>query len=209
MSGITENRLNSIREAARAYMSDKRYVHTLGVESCAAYLSKVCAPEYELQVRCAALLHDISKELTYEEQIAYLSHISDVTNEDIKCSPVHHSLTAEVVIQRDFPDASDPIIISAVRKHTTGDECMSVVDKIIFISDYIEEGRTHPACVECREMLFCGITLANGKDEAILRLNEATLLALDNTIRHLEQRGEYIHKRTLKARKSLAESLKR
>ena len=85
---------------------------------------------------------------------------------------------------------------------------MSVFDKIIFIADYIEDGRTYPECINVREMLLTG--LENETAEARLsRLDAAVIAALDNTVRELLEKGKIISEKTFMARNSIIASKNR
>ena len=66
---ITLSMLDGLRERVGTYMSEKRYAHTVAVEDMAARMSKYLCPEKTNVLRAAALLHDITKELTAEEHI--------------------------------------------------------------------------------------------------------------------------------------------
>ena len=75
----------------------------------------------------------------------------------------------------------------AIGCHTTGRENMTLLDKIIFIADYIEPGRKFYGVDEVRELAY--------KD-----LDKAVLLSLENTIRHILNKGVLIHPNTINAR---------
>ena len=64
--------ITELRMLIRDKMSERRYVHTLGVEKMAKYLGDIIIPKHTNELCVAALLHDITKELTYEEQVHLL-----------------------------------------------------------------------------------------------------------------------------------------
>ena len=68
----------------------------------------------------------------------------------------------------------DEDIISSIRFHTTGKPDMTMLEKIIFIADYIEPGRDKaPNLKEIRKMSFIDI------DEAMYMILKDTLDYLD------------------------------
>ena len=190
--------LSILRMLIKERISDKRYIHTLGVEKIARQLGEIILPEKTDELCVAALLHDISKELSYEEQLTLLSE-SDIeySDEDLSVKPALHSISAVPLVQKDFSIYATPDVLSAIANHTLGASGMSVFDEIIFISDYTEEGRTYPACKNVREYLLRNVNKSNSQDENLFALHSAVLEAIEFTIESLTKRGEKIHQKTL------------
>ena len=114
-----EEGLALLREAVREYMTEKRYLHTLGVERKAAELAARHAPEKTAKLRAAALLHDITKERSAEEQIALCARFSVPVPRDCLESPkLFHSLTKEPMTLRtnSFRLLSRTFLVSTKRK---------------------------------------------------------------------------------------------
>ena len=202
---MIENRLASLREKVKGYMSEARFKHTLGVEQMAMKLSEHFLPEKREELCAAAILHDVAKEISREEQLFLIKTLDfkgcDLTNENPSC---YHAFASVELIKRDFPDFACEDILSSTFKHTTGYTDMTVFDKIIFISDYIEYGRTYPSCVELRRWLLENLTLAKAKKDKELLLNKAVLRAMDNTLFSLKLRNAQISNLTLLARDSIS-----
>ena len=120
MIKITEKMLDTLREDVKSNMSPKRFVHTVAVEEMVARLCALYCPEYTLPLRAAALLHDLTKELTLEAQ-EELCAAYDIPTDDLqRLSPkTYHAKTAAARILRDYSQFADPIIVDAVRWHTT------------------------------------------------------------------------------------------
>jgi len=78
-------------------------------------------------------------------------------------------------------------VLDAIKYHTIGRENMSMLDKIIYIADYIEPGRSFPGVEEIREIVF-------------LDLDDAIKKAMDNTILFLIKDNKLIHPDTINAR---------
>lgn len=84
----------------------------------------------------------------------------------------------------------DPEVIQAVAYHTTGHRTMTLLGKILYLADYIEEGRNFEGVEEIRKAAF------NNFEEALL-------LAVDNTICAVVRRGLLLHPRSVAFRNSL------
>lgn len=162
-----------LRKKIKDVMTKSRYEHTLGVEFTAASL----AMRYEVDIEkaeLAGLLHDCAKCIDYEDTLdeckKYNIELTDVE----KRNPflIHSKLGA--VHAKKLYGVDDEDIISAIRFHTTGKPDMTMLEKIIFIADYIEPGRDKaPNLKEIRKMSFIDI------DEAMYMILKDTLDYLD------------------------------
>lgn len=208
---ITEDMLFGLRLAAGERMSEKRYRHTLEVEKMAARLGEIYVPEDVDMLRAAALLHDITKELTVEEHFKILrDHGIEVTDADRLSPKTLHARTAALVIPERYPELDIPDLISAVRYHTTGREAMTVYEKIIYLADYIDMSRTFSDCVELRNYFFSPyIDLASAsEEEKMAHLDRTLILSYDMTIRGLLDGGRFISEDTFGARNYLISHIK-
>ena len=192
-------KIEALKKEIQARLSERRFNHTLGVMRAAEKIACFCLPEDISELRVAALLHDVTKELDCGEEVRILKQLGVSTNEMLS-PPVYHSITAPVVIRRDFPEFATENVLSAVYNHTTAAHDMSLFDEIIFVADYVEDGRTYPACVAVRESLYSAFSLAKDREECIMHLHDATIAALDNTIMEIVRAGKYLNLRTVKAR---------
>ena len=203
---ITDEMLDALRTRIGSLMSEHRYSHTLGVEKMAAFLSEFCLPEKEKELRAAALLHDVTKELSYEEQLCMLADIENLSNAKLSSSDMEpaviHSFTAQVVVKRDFKEFATDEIVSAVTKHTVGDIDMSVFDKIIFLADFIEETRTYQASVDTRNFVIN--SMKNGEiSQNSETLVKACIMEINSTISHLKAMGKVVNEKTVLAKAAL------
>ena len=194
--------ITSLRLKVKDRLSEKRYVHTLGVEKMARHLGSILLPDRLNELSVAALLHDIAKELSFEEHLALLDS-SDVkyTEEDILVNPALHSIAALPLIDREFCEFATDEIRSSIANHTLGAPGMSIFDEIIFISDYAEEGRTYRTCIEVREDLLDKIKSENSYEKNVHALHNATLKSIHSTIESLQKRGDRINSRTLETKR--------
>ena len=184
-------------------MSAKRYEHTRSVEECAVALGEFFGITDISEIRAAALLHDVAKEIPLDVQIELLNSARvNLTRDDLESTGVIHSFTAPIIVKRDFPGFATENVLSAVEKHTVGAENMTLFDKIIFISDYVEFTRPYPSCREVRDFLFSGISELT-YEERIERLDNACVMAIDFTIKSILKRSQTVNQKIYKTRCAL------
>ncbi len=203
---ITEEMLIDLRSQVRCSMSEKRYLHTLGVEREIVRLAEIFSPRDIMMLRAAALLHDLTKEYTDEQQLAILSeHGYDVEYYKMQSRKTYHALTAALCIPDMFPAYSSAELLRSVKLHTTGSEDMTIHDKLLYLADYIEDTRTFEDCVMLRKFFWNGIDSCGDK---LLHLDKTLLLSFDMTIKDLIEEKKVIADSTFRARNSLLLSLK-
>ena len=190
--------LDDIRGELFERLTFERYSHTLGVENTALSLAEILCPESVLNVQAAALLHDVAKEIPYEEQIKLIEEFGlIVTDEDLTVAPGLHAICGVAIIMRDFLFCANKDVLSAVYKHCVGDSRMSLIDKIIYISDYIEPSRTFDAAIELRQELLCDLSQIS-KTDLLKKLDCAVLSAATATVENLRKNNRHVHSRTLR-----------
>jgi predicted HD superfamily hydrolase involved in NAD metabolism len=113
--------------------------------------------EKTIPVKCfnlavAAILHDYGKIFSIKElkKIAVKEKLT-ISGFELNCEPILHSFIAPFLLKRDF-NIKDRDILNSVRIHTTGSEKMSVTDKILYISDKIEETRDYEGVEKLRHL---------------------------------------------------------
>ena len=156
-------------EWARRDLKEKRFIHTLGVESAAIALARVHG-ESEEKASIAAILHDIAKYVPDEQSLNILKNTDIIREfpEIVEYPQLYHPFVGAELIRQRFPDMPEEII-QAVRYHTTGRPDMSRLEKIIFSADYIEPGRNiFPGLSTAREQLFANL------DKGVLLIFEQT-----------------------------------
>lgn len=205
---ITEEMLDDLRERVKSYLTDKRYIHVLGVEREAASLGALYMPDSINALRAAALLHDITKRLDVEKQLKLLDEFGIMRDGHEEKSPkLLHARTAAALISRDFADfAADSRIVSAVRWHTTGRAGMSLFDMIIYLADYIEDTRIFEECVALRRYFYDLLNSASDDPGRRDALYKTLIRSFDITIRLLIEEGALIDRYTFEVRNWLIES---
>ncbi len=191
-------------------LSEKRFIHTLGVEEMAVLISEKCMPERIDEIRVAALLHDISKEYSEAEHLSLLKkHNVEFSDEDRAVSSIWHSITGPLVVMDEFYEFATEDVLSAIRNHTVGSPDMSLFDEIIFLSDYIESGRTHSDCVTLRNKLLTKALYFEREEQFITQIHSAVVESLENNIRHLTSQNNKIHSKTKLTRDAIKAKLER
>lgn len=190
-----------IRESG---LSPKRLNHVLAVRKMAAKLAALYCPEDSLWLEAAALLHDITKELSTAEQVALCDRYGlSRTRGDLLTPKCFHAMTAAALIPDEYPEYADPRVVSAVRWHTTGHEGMTLSEKLIYLADYIDESRTFPDCVALREAFWSADPAGMTMPERLAHLRRVLILSYDMTIGGLLRDGVPVSADTFFARNEL------
>ncbi len=180
--------VETMREKLQSALSVKRYIHTMGVAEEAIKLAEIYGTQKDQQkAQAAGLLHDCAKDYPEEMRLRfcreYKVKLDDVMERQTDL--IHPFLGAEVA-KREYL-VTDGEILDAIRYHTTGRADMSLLEKIIFIADYIEPNREK----------FEG--LEEARRLAYLDLDMAMRYILEETIAFVKQRGRLLHPLSLEA----------
>ena len=141
---IGENELQTLRSNVAKALSEKRFMHSLGVKRAAIEIGKHCLPSKLNELSAAALLHDIAKELPKEEQLYAMRRCGyELTDEDYSSEALYHSFAAPYIIKERYASFATDDILSSVFMHTSGGDSMTVFDEIIFIADNSIEQSAH------------------------------------------------------------------
>lgn len=204
MKEITEQSLDCLRERVMREMSPKRFRHTVAVEQMIERLCNLFCPEESLRMRAAALLHDVTKEMDMDGQIGLCRKLGiSVTDADRLAPKTLHARTAAAKIAVDFSEFSDPVIVEAVRWHTTGHAGMTLTEKLLYLADYIDLSRTFSSCVILRRFFFGAAPERLSEGERLALLRDTLILSYDMTVRDLVNDGIPIAEDTIMARNEL------
>lgn len=174
-------------------LSEKRFNHTLSVEKEALFLADIFCPEFKEEISRGALLHDVTKYFTLDEHLKLKNNLSQ---EDLNSPETLHALTGSAYARDVLLESL--AVSSMIEKHTTASERMTLFDMIIFVSDYIEETRTHLNCIKERERLRSDLKNASRSEQYYI-LKDCVIRILENTVEYLENKKSYIHPCTLNA----------
>ena len=178
-------------------LSEKRMRHTLGVAEAALMLAERHFPELNPEtVEIAALMHDYTKELSKEEQLALCERYHlEVTEEERECPKLLHSKTAAAIAEHVYHFSEE--ICSAIRWHTTGKPDMSPLEIVIYLADFIEKNRTFSDCVKIRDYYNRQYEKRKKKEKALyLTLQKS----FDVSIKELVSNQSVINMETIRAR---------
>ncbi len=180
--------LSQLRPVALSYLKHKRIPHVLGTEQEAIRLAERYGADVE-KARRAALLHDCTKKLDMEEQLALCRRYGIQLDElEQKALKLLHSKTGAAIARDVF--GVDDEIYSAIWYHTTGHANMTKLEKIIYLADYIEPSRDFPGVDKLRKVCY--------ED-----LDRGLLMGLEMTIEEMTSMGNPVHHATIEARDAL------
>ncbi|MGN0168800.1 MAG: bis(5'-nucleosyl)-tetraphosphatase (symmetrical) YqeK [Acetatifactor sp.] len=161
--------MRQLSKAMKKVQDSRRYEHTLGVAYTATALAmRYNAPLKEAQM--AGMLHDCAKCLSDEKRLSICEkHRISVTEVERRNPFLLHAKVGAYLAEKKY-GVRNQDVLNAIRYHTTGRENMSLLEKIVFVADYIEPGRKQaPNLQEIRQLAFMDI------DRAMLRILEDTV----------------------------------
>ena len=203
-ASITSEMLDELRAGLAHQMSQKRYVHTCAVEEMIQRLSDLYCPDAAMELRAAALLHDLTKEESLQNQLQMCREFGImVRSEDVLAPKTFHAKTAAAKIGRDYPSFATETVISAVRWHTTGHAGMTLTEQLLYLADYIDESRKFPDCVRLREYFWGAKPQDMDREARLSHLRSTLILSYDMTIRNLLEERVPISPDTVLSRNEL------
>lgn len=167
------NAIHKMRKKLKKYLDQDRYEHTLGV----MYTSAALAMRYNEDIHdamIAGLLHDCAKCIPSKKKIRLCMkyHLGVSESERQNPSLLHAKLGAFIAAKKYH--INEPYILDAIICHTTGKPKMTLLDKILYIADYIEPGRREaPNLPEVRKLAFQDI------DQCLYRILKDSLAYLN------------------------------
>ena len=149
--------LLEIRKKLKKELDKDRYEHTIGVMFTAAGLAMANEAPVD-QAMLAGLLHDCAKNIPSSEKIALCKKKHyPISNAERENPSLLHA-KAGAVLARSKYHVTDREILHAIEVHTTGAPDMNLLDKIIYVADYIEPNRNKaPRLAEIRRIAFADI----------------------------------------------------
>ena len=166
--------MDRLEQVVVSLLKPNRVAHVLGCRDTAVELAKRWGAD-ETDAARAGILHDITKAIDGPLQLtlceAYGKILSDFSRRYPKTL---HALTGSMVAQRIFGE--NEAVVSAIEHHTTGKADMSLLEKIIYVADYMEPNRNFPGVEKLRQLAFSDI-------------DAALKLGLEMTLEHLKRQG--------------------
>lgn len=167
-----EQKIDKIRRKLKKELDKERYEHTLGV----MYTSATLAMRYDADMDkalIAGLLHDCAKCISGERKLKMCKeHNLEVSEVERENPSLLHAKLGAYLAEKTY-DIEDEGILKAIESHTTGRPDMELLEKIVYIADYIEPGRKElPNMKDVRKLAFQDI------DECLYRILKDSLVYL-------------------------------
>ena len=183
--------MKKIKKYLKKHLTKERYHHTVGVAYTAMSMAMKYNPqpdnnEFMIKAEIAGLLHDCAKCMDNDKKIR-ICNKNQISYSKIEAENPYllHGKVGAYISRKEF-DILDEDILNAITWHTTGRPAMSLLEKIIFVADYIEPSRRPiPELNLIRQLAFTDI------DQAVIKI-------LENTLKYLNEKGNPIDDMTQK-----------
>ena len=180
--------VDELRPIAMSFLKPKRMPHVLGTEQEAIRLAKQYGADVT-KAQIAALLHDCTKKLNRDEQLALCAHYGIVPDPlERQTLKLLHAKTGAAVARDLF--GVDDDIYNAIYWHTTGKADMTVLEKVIYMADYVEPNRVFDGVDDLRDAVHTDLDMG-------------LLMGLQDSIEEMTERGNPVHYRTVEAKEYL------
>ncbi len=179
----------NLQDVLIKHLGNTLYRHSQGVAQTAASLARLYGEQPE-RAYLAGMVHDYGKIYSGEELRHRAREMNLELDRVVLTEPgLLHAPVGAILLSREL-GITDTEIIRAVTYHTTCRQGASLLERIIYLADYIEPGRRYPS-------------VKNVREAAENSLNTALLLAVDQTIKRVLDRGKLLHPRSVEFRNSL------
>lgn len=162
----------------KPHLSDKRYHHSCEVAKAAKRLAKKYGADPD-KAEIAGILHDILKDTPKDEQLKIMDRFGIILNDIEAVTPnLWHQISGAAYVKNEL-DIDDPDIVDPIRWHTSGKKDMTLMEKIVFVADFISDDRDYKGVDKMR-------TIAKES------LDKAIIEGLSFTISELAENGKAI-----------------
>ena len=176
--------IEQLRETVVGLLKADRVAHVLGCYQTAVELARIWGAD-ETDAARAGLLHDITKALDGPLQIDLCQYYGVALDAFQTQNPkTLHALTGSLVAERIFGE--NAAVVEAIRSHTTGKPNMNMLEKIIYVADYMEPNRSFPGVEALRTLAYTDI-------------DQALKMGLKMTLNMLRRQGREISRESLEA----------
>ena len=166
--------MDRLEQVVISLLKPSRVKHVLGCRDTAVELAKRWGADVTDAAR-AGILHDVTKAIDGPLQLTLCAAYGKLLDDFSKRYPkTLHALTGSMVAKRIFGE--NEAVVSAIEFHTTGRADMTLLEKIIYVADYMEPNRDFPGVERLRELAFTD-------------LDAALKLGLEMTLEHLGEQG--------------------
>ncbi|MGA9226256.1 MAG: bis(5'-nucleosyl)-tetraphosphatase (symmetrical) YqeK [Mesobacillus sp.] len=175
----------------KAQLTEHRYQHTIGVMETAIKLADKYGEDVQ-KAELAAIFHDYAKFRPKEEMMQIIVEQKMPTELLDYNSELWHAPVGAYLAEKEA-GITDHEVLDAIRYHTSGRVSMTMLDKIIYLADYIEPGRRFPGVDEVRGM-------------ADADLDKALIQSMKNTIQFLMKKNQPVFPDTFNAYNSIVKN---
>lgn len=184
--------LEKISDEVQRRMDSDRYNHTVGVAYTAAALAMRHganeSSDYIDKALIAGFLHDVAKCIPSDELLKKAKVYNLTITESEHNNPfLLHGKVGAYIAHTEF-EIEDEDVLNAISRHTTGRPSMSLLEKIIFVADYIE-----PARYKQRNLTVI-------REAAFTNLDECVYLIARDTVDYINERGMELDEMTVRTR---------
>ncbi|MCM3663931.1 bis(5'-nucleosyl)-tetraphosphatase (symmetrical) YqeK [Mesobacillus subterraneus] len=178
-------------QLVKPQLTEHRYLHTIGVMETAIKLADRYGADVK-KAELAAIFHDYAKFRPKDEmkQIIVEQRMPSILLE--YNSELWHAPVGAFLVEKEA-GITDPVVLDAIRYHTSGRIGMTLLDKIVYLADYIEPGRHFPGVDQVRAI-------------AEEDLDNALIQSMKNTIQFLLKKNQPVFPDTFNAYNSIVKN---
>ncbi len=142
-------KLEEYEPRVKERLSEGRFYHSQCVAECAARLAEKYGADVE-KARLAGILHDVMKDTEPGEQLKIIEQSGIILTEaQRRNTKLWHAISGAAYAEHVL-GVSDREVLDAIACHTGGKAGMTVLDKVLFVADYISDDRDYDGVEEMR-----------------------------------------------------------
>ena len=169
--------MEQLEKIVLSLLNPNRVNHVLGCKNTAVDLAKRWGADENDAAR-AGILHDVTKALPGPLQLTLCKEYGMILDDfSVRYPKTLHALTGSLVAERIFGE--NEAVVNAIRHHTTGKADMNLLEKIIYVADYMEPCRDFPGVDKLRHLAYTD-------------LDGALKLGLEMTLELLNKQGSEV-----------------
>lgn len=162
---------------------NERFNHSIGVKNACLKINEFFNLGLDKDILInMGLLHDYSKFLTIDDYKKLLEIYPNATDENYLTysSKVHHALLGDLALKHEL-GINDPIILNAIKYHSTGNKNLDIYSEVLMLADYTEETREGDSFKNARSVLY--------ESNDPINIKKALCYILSSKIKHIKARG--------------------
>lgn len=151
--------IQAYEEEVKKHLTPQRFYHSQCVMEEAKKLAAFWGAD-EKKAALAGILHDIMKDTPGEEQLKMMERFGIMLTDTQKANPkLWHSLCGAAYLEHVL-GIQDKEVLEAVRCHTSGKKDMTLLEKVLFVADYMSADRDYPGVERMREKAYKSLDAA-------------------------------------------------